>query len=73
MATTASSPLHPEFQQELKQLINKHSLDAQANTPDFVLAGILTEHYEAYRKVEEFMRRGTHRGPQNAKAAPTNG
>lgn len=42
--------LHPEFQDELRKLLNRHSLDNACETPDFILAGILTEHLEAYRK-----------------------
>ena len=43
--------LHPEFQNELTKLLNKHSLDNACNTPDFILSGFLTEQLETYRKV----------------------
>lgn len=43
--------LHPEFQEELRALLNRHSLDAACNTPDFILAGMLTEQLESYRRV----------------------
>lgn len=33
----------PEFQRELAQLINKHSLERVANLPDYVLAEYLTQ------------------------------
>lgn len=46
----ADGMLHPEFQAELTKLVNKHSLDNACETPDFILAGMLTEHLEAYRK-----------------------
>lgn len=44
--------IRPEFQEELCRLVNKHGLDNDANTPDFVLAGMLTETYETYRKTK---------------------
>lgn len=31
------------FQKELTNLINKHSLDNDANTPDYILSNILTD------------------------------
>lgn len=46
----AQQRLHPDFQDDLTHLLNKHSLDSAANTPDFILAGMLTEHYESYRR-----------------------
>jgi hypothetical protein len=46
----ADGMLHPGFQEELRALLNRHSLDNACNTPDFILAGMLTEHLEAYRK-----------------------
>lgn len=42
--------LHAAFQDELRVLLNRHSLDNACETPDFILAGMLTEHLEAYRK-----------------------
>lgn len=45
--------LHPEFQRELASLLNRHSLDNACNTPDFMLAGMLTEQLETYRKAVE--------------------
>lgn len=42
--------LHPEFQGDPAKLLNKYSLDNACDTPDFMLAGMLTEHLEAYRK-----------------------
>jgi hypothetical protein len=33
----------PEFQNELAALINKHSLEAPSNLPDWVLAEYLTQ------------------------------
>ncbi len=42
--------LHPDFQRELARLLNRHSLDDACRTPDFILAGMLTEHLEAHRK-----------------------
>ena len=38
------------FQEELRSLLNKHSMDNECNTPDFILAGMMTEQLEAYRK-----------------------
>jgi hypothetical protein len=48
--TMVTGPLHPEFQEELRALLNRHSLDDACSTPDFILAGMLTEHLETYRK-----------------------
>jgi len=31
----------PSFEEELRALINKHSLEGMSNTPDFILAGFL--------------------------------
>lgn len=42
--------LHPEFQRELAQLINRHSLDNACDTPDFILAGMVTEFIESYAR-----------------------
>lgn len=49
----AQGQLHPGFQRELSQLLNKYSLDNACNTPDFMLAGMLTEQLETYRRVTE--------------------
>lgn len=46
----ASGMLYQEFQEDLSRLLNKHSLDNLCSTPDFILAGLLTEQLEAYRK-----------------------
>ena len=35
--------MNQDFQTELAQLINKYGLDAQANTPDFMLAEIAVD------------------------------
>lgn len=37
-----------EFKKELRPLINRHSLDNDCNTPDFVLADYLTDCLHAY-------------------------
>lgn len=34
-------PKTPTFQEELRALINKHSLENGSNTPDFILAAFL--------------------------------
>jgi len=33
--------LYPEFQKELASLINKHSMENESNTPDFILLATL--------------------------------
>jgi Ca2+-dependent lipid-binding protein len=35
------------FQQELEQLINKHSLENECNTPDFILADFMMRSLKA--------------------------
>jgi hypothetical protein len=45
-----SGMLHSGFQEDLRALLNKHSLDNACETPDYILAGMLTEQLEAYRK-----------------------
>lgn len=39
-----------EFAAELKVLLNKHSIDSYAATPDYILAGYLVEMVETLRK-----------------------
>jgi hypothetical protein len=40
----------PSFERELSQLVNKHSKDADANTPDFILAEYIKESLELFRR-----------------------
>jgi len=42
--------LYPEFQKELASLINKHSMENESNTPDFILAGYLVECLNSWNK-----------------------
>lgn len=42
-----SAPIS-EFQQELKDLINKHSMENRSNTPDYVLANYLMSCLDAF-------------------------
>lgn len=37
-----------DFRKELEQLINRHSVENNSNTPDFVLAGYLTDCLRAF-------------------------
>ena len=46
----ADGMLHPGFQEDLRAIVNKHSMDDACSTPDYILAGMLTEVLEAYRK-----------------------
>jgi hypothetical protein len=46
----AQGMMRPAFQTELARLVNKHGLDNDANTPDFILAGMMVEWYETFRK-----------------------
>lgn len=39
-----------EFEKELEQLINKHSLENESNTPDFILARFVSDSLDAYTK-----------------------
>lgn len=39
-----------EFEKELKSIINKHSLENQSNTPDFILAKFLSSCLSAYNE-----------------------
>lgn len=49
MANPLDLPL-PHFQEDLRAIINKHSLDNACNTPDFILAEMIAGQIEAYRK-----------------------
>jgi hypothetical protein len=40
----------PTFEQELTTLINKHSLENQSNTPDYILAQYLQSCLNAYTR-----------------------
>lgn len=55
--------LYQEFQEDLSRLLNKHSLDNLCSTPDFILAGLLTEQLEAYRKTIDHNIRWHEPGP----------
>lgn len=39
---------HDDFAADLKRIINKHSEDSGANTPDFILAAYLISCLEAF-------------------------
>lgn len=45
--------LYPEFQDELRALLNKHSIDAATHTPDYILAGMLCQAIETHRQTRE--------------------
>ena len=40
-----------EFQKELTQLINKHSMENGSNTPDFMLSDYLRKCLETYNDI----------------------
>lgn len=40
------------FQHELEKLINRHSMDADCNTPDFILAKYLMDSLKAFRTAQ---------------------
>ena len=42
-----------EFEKELENLINKHSLENQSNTPDFILAKFLSSCLSAYNEAAQ--------------------
>lgn len=51
MATKDSqqaAPAEPTFREELKQLINRHSMENGSNTPDHLLADFLSSSLEAF-------------------------
>lgn len=39
-----------QFNQELRALLNKHSIDNDCNTPDFILAEYLVQKLAAYSR-----------------------
>ncbi len=42
-----------EFQKELAALINKHSIENETNTPDFILAEYLNDCLDSFSKLME--------------------
>jgi hypothetical protein len=60
----AQGMLYPEFQRELTSLLNKHNMDGETNTPDFILAGMLTEQLCAYRTAKDATERWHSSPPQ---------
>lgn len=40
------------FQHDLEKLINRHSMDADCNTPDFILAKYLMDSLKAFRTAQ---------------------
>lgn len=67
-----------KFAADLRDLINRHSLENGSNTPDFMLADYLTDCLEAYGRItqarEKWYGRGsvevtTPEGPETATAA----
>lgn len=51
---TVQSRIHPDFQDDLVHLLNKHNFDTLTNTEDYTLAAMLTEMLEAYRKARKW-------------------
>lgn len=45
------------FQQELAALLNRHNIDAAYNTPDFILAGLVTQFLQNWGTGLEEVRR----------------
>lgn len=60
----ASGMTHPGFQGDLISLINKHNLDGLANTPDFILAGLMVNTFETYRITKDACERWHGTPPQ---------
>ena len=53
IGSTTNFNLHstkPKFKQELKDVINRHSMENGSNTPDFILAEYLLACLEAFDK-----------------------
>lgn len=44
-------PIGDRFQNEIKSLINRHSIDAELDIPDFILAEFVTDCLHAVGKV----------------------
>jgi hypothetical protein len=42
------APAEPTFREELKHLINRHSMENGSNTPDHLLAAFLSSSLEAF-------------------------
>ena len=54
------------FQEELEQLINKHSMENGSDTPDFILAEYLTDCLKSYGRAvqaREQMKSKEHKTP----------
>lgn len=45
-----SKPEETTLEQELAQLLNRHSVENDSNTPDFILAEYVTDCLDAYAK-----------------------
>lgn len=49
-------PTQPSFIEELTELINKHSMENDSNTPDFLLAKYLVNCLENYNQIVDSKR-----------------
>lgn len=58
-----SEPEHKTFPDELKELINKHSMENRSNTPDWILARMVCEMLDIYRNAVN--ERDTYHGHNN--------
>lgn len=50
----AEAQLYPEFAKKLSALLNEYNFDGATNTADFLLAGMVVEQLEAYRKLRAY-------------------
>lgn len=53
-----------EFEEELKQLINKYCMENTSNTPDFILAQYLTDSLAAFNAAVQKRERWYGRDPR---------
>lgn len=53
MSQLAPEPPVSDFEKDLSVVLNKHSMDAGANTPDYVLARYLIRCLDNFREVND--------------------
>lgn len=51
------APVVLDFERELAALLNKHSMDAETNTPDFILARHIIRDLDTYRETTAEVKR----------------
>lgn len=64
------SNVNNEFRDDLQKLINKHSIENDSNTPDFVLAQYLIDCLRNWNYTIKFRERSTKGSPAEAVNVP---